>query len=64
MINNNELSHLSFRPKNQILKMSEAPRTPIRHLKPGGDEENLRRTPGGVSMDIVLTPALKAPPTK
>jgi len=43
--------------------MSEAPRTPIRHLKPGGDEENLRRTPGGVSMDIVLTPALKAPPT-
>jgi len=33
-------------------------------MGPGGDEESLRRTPGGVSMDIVLTPALRAPPSK
>ena len=43
------------------LKMAEAPRTPLRNLQPGG-EEALRRTPGGLSMDIVLTPALRPPP--
>lgn len=43
------------------MKMAEAPRTPLRNLQPGGDE-GLRRTPGGLSMDIVLTPALRPPP--
>ena len=43
------------------LKMAEAPRTPLRNLQPGGDD-SLRRTPGGLSMDIVLTPALRPPP--
>jgi len=45
--------------------MAEAPRTPIRTtLEPGagGDEENIRRTPGGLSMEIVLTPALRSAP--
>ena len=43
--------------------MAEAPRTPIRTtLQPGGDEENIRRTPGGLSMEIVLTPALRSAP--
>lgn len=43
------------------MKMAEAPRTPLRNLQPGG-EESLRKTPGGLSMDIVLTPALRPPP--
>ena len=43
------------------LKMAEAPRTPLRNLQPGGDD-SLRKTPGGLSMDIVLTPALRPPP--
>ena len=43
--------------------MAEAPRTPIRtSLEPGGDEENIKRTPGGISMEIVLTPALRSAP--
>ena len=45
-------------------KMSDSPRTPLRNLQPGGDQDNLRRTPGGLSMDIVLTPALRPPPSK
>ena len=47
--------------------MSDSPRTPLRHLQPGGaggDQDSLRRTPGGLSMDIVLTPALRPPPSK
>ena len=41
--------------------MAEAPSTPLRSLQPGAGDD-LKRTPGGVSMDIVLTPALRPPP--
>merc|ERR1719471_1765815 len=43
--------------------MSDSPRTPLRSLGAGG-EDCLRLTPGGLSMEIVLTPALRPPPSK
>jgi len=48
--------------REKPLKMSNpsTPRTPLRSLQAGGDD--LKRTPGGLSLDIVLTPALRPAP--
>ena len=51
--------------QNFNLAMSDSPRTPLRSLGAGaGGEDSLRLTPGGLSMEIVLTPALRPPPSK
>ena len=43
------------------MSASSTPRTPLRSLQPGSGD-SLTTTPGGVVMDIVLTPALRPPP--
>jgi len=43
------------------MSSSSTPRTPLRSLQPGSGD-SLTTTPGGLVMDIVLTPALRPPP--